>query len=137
MAAWNNVLALKNDPKNLKLVNLLAEKTRQGKIAWSKSATGLTASVGGAISGAMQLSFVLRPNILSTIGIGSESWELFTVRESLKDILKVENKPDMSRIILGGVEKDPLIEEVEGLFRAATQTVKDDIDKAIEKLEKL
>ncbi len=135
MATRNNILGVvQRDPKDLKLVQLLAEKTRQGKIAWSKSATGLTASVAGA----MQLSFVLRPNIFSAIGMHSESWELFTVREGLiKDILKVENKDELSRIILEGSQKDPLIESVDELFRSATQTFRDDIDKAIEKVEKL
>jgi len=46
-----------DDSREVELIRSLAEKTRQGKIPWSKQANALTATVPGGL----QINFVLSP----------------------------------------------------------------------------
>ena len=70
--------------RNVALVNKIAARTREGKIAWLKTANGL----GAYISGKLRMNFVEAP----LAALFASRWVLFVVRdEAGTEVLKVEN----------------------------------------------
>jgi hypothetical protein len=125
------------DPRARRLVQAITAKTRERKIVWSKTSTVLLA----AAPGGMQLSFVFNPSMLSFVsGI---DWELFTIRDSSgNEILKVQNeKPPILPLtpaqVPGASTKEPVVDAVDELFRTVGERAKDDIDKAIDLIDKM
>jgi hypothetical protein len=115
-----------DDPKQVELVEKISEKTRQGKIAWNKSKTGMSA----VVSGKMLVSFVVSPSFL---GLGGHAWAVFTVRgEKGNEILKVENVTDLAAVLSGKRTVRSLEKAVNMLFNLVQESAKGDIDRAID-----
>ncbi|SRR6266851_6129972 len=67
-----------DDPKEIELVEKIAEKTRMGKIIWERTASSLVATAPG-----MQISFVRSSSPLEGmygLGVGAGGWEIFSIR---------------------------------------------------------
>ena len=71
----------------------IADKTREGKIVWQKTANGAVAHVPGAL----RMNFVEAPSS----GLFMNRWVIFAVRDEVgSELLKVENQ---SSIIPGSI----------------------------------
>jgi len=120
-----------DDPKQVQLVQKISEKTRQGKISWNKSKTGVSASV----SGKMLVSFVLSPWFL---GLGAYGWAVFTIRsEKGNEILKVDNVVGLAGLLAGKATNAPLLRAVNELFNLLQESAEEDIDRAIDLVSRI
>lgn len=128
--------------QQLRLIQKLAEKAKQGKITWKSTDTGLTASLGD-----MELAFVKTASaipgvIASLLGFGP-GWRLFTIRDtSGVELLRVERYE--STIPTGGTTPeanpllaDPRIAAVTELFTAALRDDERQLQKAIDFVDKI
>jgi|SRR5277367_6178913 len=128
-----NLLALMNTDttlraKDLELVQKIAEKTKEGKLYWDRSATGYSASIRDS----MTLIFS-RPT-----SAPSDSWYLFTVRTKEGDVLKIENKGGANQVmaILAGVAPaDPVVQAVDQLFALVRKVGEGSVERAIRTLD--
>ncbi len=120
-----------DDPRQVQLVQKISEKTREGRIAWSKSKTGMSASV----SGKMLVTFVVSPSLL---GLGGHAWAVFTIRgEKGNEILKFENVADLAELLTGKAKQAPLLQAVNELFNLVQESAKGEIDKAIDLVSRI
>lgn len=130
MAAEHNTL-LQNfyGPKHLDLIHKVIEKTRQGKILWKKTATGMTASVDNKI----ELSFVRNP-VRALFGT-SAGWSLFAIRDEVDcEILRVDNLPKGDYPI--GPEIN-LVRPIDELFLLLQSESEKPLQKAIDLIDKI
>jgi hypothetical protein len=128
-AVRNPFLTREDDPRHAELVVKIMLKTRLKRITWQRSSTGLTASIPGGL----QFSFVLSSNSFIPMG-ASPSWQLFTVRRNSEELLKIENPSGFPALI--GV-RTPLQNAVADLFEAVNASASDDLDNAINTIDKI
>jgi hypothetical protein len=122
------MFGLSEDPRQVELVNGLLEKTRQGKISWSKQGTAITATLPNGIAA----NFVLAPNLYTW----ATSWQLFTVRDIQgNELIRVNSSGISVASAMGG--GSPLIVATNELFKAVHGFAGDDLDRAIDSLKKL
>ena len=121
-----------DDPKQVQLVQKISEKTREGKIAWSKTKTGISASV----SGKMVVSFVVSPTFL---GLGGHAWAVFTIRgEKGNEILRVENVADPVGVLTGrSTEGGLLVKAANELFNLVQESAKGDVERALDLVSRI
>lgn len=120
-----------DDPKQVELVQKISEKTREGKIAWSRTKTGISASV----SGKMVVSFVVSPTLF---GLGGHAWAVFTIRgEKGNEILKVENLADAMGVLTGRSTVGPLAQAANELFNLVQESAKGDVEKALDLVSRI
>jgi hypothetical protein len=117
-----------DDPKQVELVKKLSEKTREGKIVWDKTKTGISASV----SGKMIVSFVLSPSL-----VGS-TWAVFTIRgEKGNEILKLDSVTNPLAVLAGKSKVGNLEQAANELFNLVQESAKGDIEKALDLVSKI
>lgn len=117
-----------DDPKQVELVKKLSEKTREGKIVWDKTKTGISASV----SGKMIVSFVLSPSL-----VGS-TWAVFTIRgEKGNEILKLDSVTNPLAVLAGISKVGNLEQAANELFNLVQESAKGDIEKALDLVSKI
>jgi hypothetical protein len=129
-----------DDPKQIELVEKIAEKTRMGKIVWERGPSSLLATAPG-----MQLSFVRSsPGIESaylSLGLGGGSWEMFSIRgQQGAEIMKVEQPSSLAYFQVPESTPPPrskLIEAVDALYSVAASRGQGDIDKALNVIRNL
>lgn len=116
--------------KEVRLVQKITEKTKQGKLYW----TILPSALSSSLSDGMQFSFVLPASFPPSV----RKWIIFTVRDRTREMLKVEALPPLSGLLgeLAGI-RDLLRTAVDELFDAAIRATKGEIDKAIDKLDRI
>ncbi len=117
--------------KQVELVRRIIEKTQQGKILWSRTKTGMSATVKGQMS----INFVRSALPFLT---GSQ-WALFAIRDAQgNEIVKVEKGGPPAGIIaaLAGVT-DPLLKAVDELYAVVNAKAKGEIEKAIDLIDNL
>jgi|SRR5882672_8504276 len=131
MSTRNNAFfGLSDDPREVELIQSLVEKTRQGKISWSKQANALTATIPRGF----QINFVLAPT--SFISPNLTNWQLLTVRDtSGSELVRVTNAPMIS--VLAGTAKSALLDAADELFKVVNGATGDDLDRAINAIKKL
>lgn len=129
-AVRNPFLTREDDPRHVELVVKITLKTRLKRIAWQKTGTGATASIPGGL----QFSFVFSPNPFTPFG-ATLNWQLFTVRRaSGEELLKVESAIGLQMLIQ---QPTPLQTAVSGLFEAVQASASDDLDNAINIVDKV
>lgn len=129
-AARNPFLTREDDPRHVELVAKITLKTRLKKITWQKSSTGVTASIPGGL----QFSFVFSPNPFIPVG-ATPNWQLFTVRRANgEELLKVENGVGFQLLIQ---QPTPLQKAVSALFEAVQALASDDLDNAINIVDRI
>ena len=118
--------------RHVELVKKLAEKTRAKKISWKASDTGLSAIVSGKI----EINFV-RSNYPSIAKfLWKSPWALFTIRDMKgNQLLRVDNTAAFSPM-------EPPVQvsvrnAVHELYTAIEQSLSDEIEKAIEALDRI
>ncbi|MGB8916236.1 MAG: hypothetical protein WCC89_05220 [Candidatus Sulfotelmatobacter sp.] len=129
-----------DDPKQVELVEKIAEKTRMGKIVWERGPSSLVATAPG-----MQLSFVRSsPGIesaLLSLGLGGGSWEMFSIRSQQgAEIMKVEQPSSLAYFGVPGSappSRGKLLEAVDALYSTANSRGHGDIDKALNVIKNL
>jgi hypothetical protein len=128
-----------DDPKEIELVEKIAEKTRMGKIVWERTPSSLVATAPG-----MQISFVRSsPGIemaLQSLGVGGW-WEMFSIRNQHgAEIMKVEQPSSLAYFGLPELTPPPrskLLEAVDSLYSVAASRGHGDIDKALNVINNL
>jgi hypothetical protein len=125
-----------DDPKEIELVEKIAEKTRMGKIVWQRTASSLVATAPG-----MRLSFVRSSSsYLESTFLGGGGWEIFSIRSQQgEEILKVE-QPSLPAFGLPASTPPPrskLLEAVDALYMVAASRGHGDIDKALSVINNL
>ncbi len=122
-----------DDPKEIELVEKIAEKTRMGKIVWNGTASSLVATAPG-----MQMSFVRSSSWRESILGGG--WEIFSIRSQQgTEIMKVE-QPSQQTFGLPASTQPPrskLLEAVDALYSVANSRGQGDIDKALNVIKNL
>ena len=118
--------------RHVELVKKLTEKTRAKKISWSSSDTGLSAIVSGKI----EINFV-RSNYPSIAKfLWKSPWALFTIRDMKgNQLLRIENRAALPAM-------EPPVEvsvrdAVHELYTAIEQSLSDEIERAIEVLDRI
>src|SRR5271163_1780787 len=110
-----------DDPKEIELVEKIAEKTRIGKIVWERTPSSLVATAPG-----MQMSFVRASSgiesALLSLGLGGW-WEIFSIRSQQgAEIMKVE-QPSSGALFGNPLGTPPprskLLGAVDALYSAA------------------
>jgi hypothetical protein len=127
-----------DDPKEIELVEKIAEKTRLGKIVWERTRSSLVATAPG-----MQISFV-RSSVpiegMHGLDIVTGGWEIFSVRSQQgAEIVKVE-QPSLPVFGLPASTPPPrskLLEAVDALYSTANSRGQGDIDKALDVIKNL
>ncbi|HEY6945303.1 MAG TPA: hypothetical protein VI431_09210 [Candidatus Acidoferrum sp.] len=133
MSALSNLLGQQDDPRKIELVRGLIEKTKQGKVTWVKQANALTATLPNGY----QVNFVVSPLTLPFLQQNS-SWQLLTVRDrSGSELLRVSNTSTLAILAGGEASGVPLTAAANELFKAASDTIRDDLDRAIDTIKKL
>jgi len=128
-AARNPFLTREDDPRHIELVAKIAQKTRLKKISWRRTGTGVTASIPGGL----EFSFVLSVNFFAPFGIAA-NWQLFTVRQaSGQELLKIENLSGVPALL----GPTPLQSAVTNLFEAVRGSASDDLDSAINAVDRM
>ncbi len=121
---------LSHNPREVELIQSLVEKTRQGKIPWSKQANALTATIPHGF----QINFVLGP--ASFLLPNLTNWELLTVRDtSGSELVRVTNAPMIT--VLAGTAKSALLDAADELFKVVSGATGDDLERAINVIKKL
>jgi hypothetical protein len=126
-----------DDPKEIELVEEIAEKTRMGKIVWERTPPFLVATAPG-----MRLSFARSStgleSALFSLGLGGW-WEIFSIRgQQGAEIMKVEEPS--SGVLLGSPTPTPrskLLKAVDALYTEAASREHGDIDKALNVIKNL
>lgn len=124
-----------DDPKEIELVEKIAEKTRMGKIVWEGTPSSLVATAPG-----MQMSFVRSSSVLGDI-LGGGGWEMFSIRSQQgAEIMKVEQAS--SGVLFGNASATPpprskLLEAVDALYTVANSRGRGNIDKALNVIDNL
>lgn len=130
-----------DDPKEIELVEKIAEKTRMGKIIWERTPSSLVATAPG-----MQMSFVRSSSspLDSMYGLGlgaGGGWEIFSIRSQQgAEIIKVEQPS--SATLFGAPTSTPpprskLLEAVDALYSTANSKGQGDIDRALNVIKNL
>jgi hypothetical protein len=123
-----------DDPKEIELVEKIAEKTRMGKIVWERTSSSLVATAPG-----IQMSFVRSFSVLGDI-LGGGGWEIFSIR-SLQgtEIMKVEqpSQPTFGLAASTPPPRSKLLEAVDALYSVANSRGQGDIDKALNVIRNL
>jgi hypothetical protein len=129
-----------DDPKEIELVEKIAEKTRMGKIVWERTSSSLVATAPG-----MQMSFVRSSapieGVLLRLGLGGGGgWEIFSIRSQQgAEIVKVE-QPSLPVFGLPAstpLPRSKLLEAVDALYTTANSKGQGDIDKALDVIKNL
>jgi hypothetical protein len=127
-----------DDPKEIELVEKIAEKTRMGKIAWKRMPSSLVATAPG-----MHMSFVrsfLAPDTFDPLS-GRAWWEIFSIRSQQgEEILKVEQPSNLPYFGVPTPSQPPrskLLEAVDALYSVASSRAQGDIDKALNVIDNL
>jgi hypothetical protein len=128
-------LGFGDDPRRVALVKLLTDKTKQGKIRWAKQRSAITASLPG-----FEVNFVTQPSL-----IGSETWQLFTVRDTQgNELLRTSPAPLPFLLPSSPLPTIPVlsgeltVEQAVGeLFAAVNRSAGDDLDRAISTIKNL
>jgi hypothetical protein len=125
-----------DDPKEIELVEKIAEKTRMGKIVWERTPSSLIATAPG-----MQISFVRSSPWGALDSMVGGWWEIFSIRSKQgAEIMKVEQP---SSIAYFGVPtstpppRSKLLEAVDALYSTANSRGQGDIDKALNVIKNL
>ena len=125
-----------DDPKEIELVEKLAEKTRMGKIVWERTSSSLVATAPG-----MQISFVRSSPWGALDCLVGGWWEIFSIRsEHGAEIMKVEQPsgtPYFGVPASTPVPRGKLLEAVDALYSVAADRGQGDIDKAIDVIKNL
>lgn len=125
----NSLPEIPGDPREIELIRGLLEKTKQGKIPWSRQGNAITAKIANGL----QVNVVMAPYLITD----GPSWELATVRDrSGNELIKVV-APSANSGIQALFGKSGLVTAVDDLFRAALGTVGDELDRAINSLKSL
>ncbi len=128
-----------DDPKEIELVEKIAEKTRMGRIVWERTPSSLVATAPG-----MQMSFVRSSSgiesALFSLGLGGW-WEIFSIRSQQgAEIMKVE-QPSSGVLMRPPTSTPPprskLVEAVDALYAVAAIRGQADIDKALDVIKNL
>jgi hypothetical protein len=127
-----------DDPKEIELVEKIAEKTRMGKIVWERTPSSLVATAPG-----MQISFVRSSSALDSalqsLGLGS-SWDIFSIRNRQgAEIMKVDQPslPTFGLPASTSPARSKLLEAVDALYSTANSRGQGDIDKALNVIKNL
>jgi hypothetical protein len=130
MSALSNlVFGQSDDPREVELINSLVEKTRQGKIPWTKQKGALTAKIPSGF----EINFVLSS---IPIFVTNPAWELLTVRDrNANELVRVNNVSGLSA--LTGAMRGPLVEAVDELFKLVNDAASDDLERAINTIKNL
>jgi hypothetical protein len=126
------------DPKEIELVEKIAEKTRRGKIVWERTTSSLVATAPG-----MQMSFVRSglESALLSLGLAGGSWEIFSIRSQQgAEIMKVEQPSNLAYFGVPSSTPPPrskLLEAVDELYSTANSRGQGDIDKALDVIKNL
>ncbi len=129
-----------DDPKEIELVEKIAEKTRMGKIVWERTPSSLVATAPG-----MQISFVRASSALDaalqSLGVSGGGWEIFSIRSQQgTEIMKVEQPSSLPYFGMTTSTPPPrskLLEAVDALYSLAASRGQGDIDKALNVIRNL
>jgi hypothetical protein len=137
LSGFSNTSRSYEDPKEVELVEKIAEKTRTGKIVWERTPSSLVATAPG-----MQMSFVRSSvaNSFARLIVGGGEWEIFSIRSQQgAEILKVEQSPTdiIANPISSAPERSKLLEAVDALYSVAASRGQGDIDKALNVINNL
>jgi hypothetical protein len=123
-----------DDPKEIELVEKIAEKTRMGKIVWERTPSSLVATAPG-----MQISFVRSSSWWESILGGG--WEIFSIRSQQgAEIMKVEQPSGLPTFGMPASTPPPrskLLEAVDALYSTANSRGQGDIEKALNVIDNL
>jgi hypothetical protein len=112
--------------KPVALIEKITEKTRQGRIVWQVTETGMSCSIDNR----MEISFVRVPRALP----GGSGWDLFTVREATgTEILRVErfrSRPALPPV--PGTAEEAILAAADRLYEEIMAAKGSRVDKAIE-----
>lgn len=128
MSANRSFYGEPEDPRDIRLVKSLIEKTKEGKVPWVRSTNAVTAMLPGKL----EVNFVAQSGILWGTDAG---WQLFTVRELQNEILRV-NAPTPLGVAFQRANP-ALLEAVGELFAAVNRASDAVIDRAIDSIKKL
>lgn len=127
-----SLLMFGDDPRKVDLVKLITEKTKQGKARWAKQRGAITANLPGGF----EVNFVIQPNL-----VGSESWQLFTLRGAGGNELIRATPPPASYYLMPSApiqtSGPTLAQAVDELFAAVNRSAGDDLDRAISTIKNL
>jgi len=123
-----------DDPGQVELVRSILEKTREGKIVWSKQGNAITA----ALPGGLQANFVMSAGPF--ISPAQSDWDLFTVRDRVEnELVRVTRTSTLFAILAGQTPApvSPLEDAARNLFVAASTISRPALDRAIDAIKKL
>jgi len=131
LAAWAAIL---EDPRKIALVNLLTEKTKEGKVPWVKKRNAVTSN----LQGSLEVNFVMQASLFGA----RPSWQLFTVRDARgNELLRVAPAPISIFALTNPLpvpgEGPSLTQAVDHLFEAVSSFTGDDLDGAISTIKNL
>lgn len=117
------------DPREVLLLQSLAEKTREGKISWVKAGDAITARIPNGV----EVNFVLLPTSIIT---SQSTWQLLTVRDRVgSELVKLSNSSNALVALAGSGKSAALIQAANDLFKLVNSG--DDLERAIETINKL
>jgi len=123
---YGEPVALPDDLRKVEFVRSLLEKTKEGKVSWTKKGNAFTTTVPNGVA----------VNFIMGTGPSRGSWELFTVRDRTgNEILQVTGLDFESMTV--NLTRDSLQEATNQLFAVVASISNDELERAIDSLKKL
>ncbi len=122
-------------PRHVELVKKLTEKTHAKKVSWKASDTRLSATV----SGKLEIGFVRSNYPAIARLLWKSEWALFTIRDTKgNQILRIDNTafPPPMEPLTSPVQFS-VRDAVNDLYTAIEQSLSEEIDKAIEVIDRI
>lgn len=124
---------LKYEQKNLELILKVAQKTLDGKVEWTKTASTLSASLAGGLHASFKISTTMPIAFLR--GLSPENWLSFEIKnESGNYLVSVENQGILVNALKGDMNTAIAAQK---LFEAIVQLATADLDRAIDAVDKM
>jgi hypothetical protein len=120
------------EQRHIDLVRKITEKTRDGRIVWTKGASNIAVTIAGGL----QLNFVLAGREISLLpGLAPAGWKSFSVRDAKgNQIVAVENHGVLQNALIGNTGITDIVNQ---LFSSIMHHAKDDLDKAIDLVDRI